>query len=90
MGEKRCWICRRNEKEVNEELEDYLAGSGTPEDAALVECDLWEMQKVFLCQGCQSIIFKMTHHDDVINEYDIVLFEDLDNLKINVKLDYKS
>ena len=86
MKEKRCWICRRSKDEVDKDFKEFLDAGGFPDDASLVEIDLWGDQKVWLCQGCNSIIYKLTHHDENFDDQDIVLFEDLRNLDIEVNI----
>jgi len=85
MNEKRCWICGRNNDEVYKTYEEIFIERGIDDKGiVLSELDLWG-QKVWICSVCDSIIFKLTHHDEeCIDEQDIVLFDDLENLRIRL------
>lgn len=75
-GEKRCWMCRRTQDELVKDLHDYIYNSGMPDDHVLFDVDIGK-QTLYICQGCNSIIFDLTHHGKKVDEYDLVLFDDL-------------
>jgi len=81
---KECWICRRSQDELIKDLDDYISESGMPDDHVLLDVDIG-CQKLFVCQGCNSIIFDLTHHNKEVDEYDIVLFDDLWNFQKKLK-----
>ena len=91
--EKRCWICRRTEAEVNKELDDLLAELGVSEDRVMHELELGVTGnlKVWICEGCHHVFFNMTRHDTnkktfLPDDYDIVLFQDLRELELRISI----
>jgi len=75
-NEKRCWMCRRTQKEIINDLHNYIYDSGMPDDHVLFDVDIGG-QKLQICQGCNAIIYDLTRHDEKVDEYDLVLFDDL-------------
>lgn len=79
MKEKRCWICRRTQKDLEEAWEKGEAGSYDFESLELFESKLYS--RLFICSVCRLLISGITIHDDDPDETDSVLFGDLDKLK---------
>lgn len=84
--EERCWICRRNQKDLEVDFKEYMDDSGMPYDEVLLEQDLGG-QKVFLCQGCIAVLFHHLRNEDngLVDELTFVQMGDLAGLVEHLK-----
>ena len=92
--EKRCWMCRRTEAEVNKELDEFLCEEGIEEDNAICKLNQTEAnttsKEIWICHGCYHIVMSLTRHsirDDFYSQpLDIVLFDDLEKIVVKSQL----